>query len=195
MGLAKSRTIVAAALTAAAWTGGCCLFDNGNGNGNGNGPGPCVDFEDPALNTTYAVGDTFQDSGVTITVKAFQWSNGTWHSGGSGRIVALGRAGGSAQEANANNVNFAFGFPRITRLALRFGELGGNVNLKINGDFRNFANLQDIQGLTIGGVTATVTGGTGNDMGTLTLQGVIEVFEIGGQELWLDDVCPSGVLP
>jgi hypothetical protein len=35
-----------------------------------------------------------------------------------------------------------------------------------------------------------VVNGFGNDQGTLTLEGVIDTFALGGQELWIDDLCP-----
>jgi len=35
----------------------------------------------------------------------------------------------------------------------------------------------------------TVVNGFGNDSGTLRLEGKVERFAIGGQELWLDEVC------
>ena len=170
---------------------GGCLFAGGGARSHSR----CVDFEDPPGSAVYRVGERFRDSGVTVEVKRFQRMDGSPVSGGTGRIDTLGEAGGSGQELRANSVVFAFAFPPITRLSLRFAELGGNVNLRINGELRNFANLADIDGATVAGVHVTVVGGSGDDQGVLSLSGPLGRFEIGGQELWLDDVCPGRATP
>ena len=155
------------------------------------GPAGCVNFDTKVAGMAYTVGGTFTDSGVGATLGAFQWSNGTWTSAGSARIDSGSKAGGSGLSLNTNNINVKFDFGRIGGLTLKFGEYGGNLNLRVNGEFRNFGNFAQINGQSVGGVTVAVTNGNGNDTGTLTLSGVIEVFEIGGQELWIDDLCPS----
>jgi hypothetical protein len=81
-------------------------------------------------------------------------------------------------------------FPKqLSSLTFRFGEYGGNLNIEINGDFRNFQNFSDLNGLTIGGANVSVTNGFGNDIGEVTISGTIDSFSIGGQELWVDDFC------
>jgi uncharacterized repeat protein (TIGR02543 family) len=154
---------------------------------------PCVDFEDPPLGTEYHVGDTFTDSGAVIDVERFQWDSGQWCNGSCGyaSVANDGDAGGSGQEMWINNVNlrFDFGSP-CESLSLLYGEYGGNLNIEINGDFRNFEDFADIDGLTIGGVTVVVDD-LGDYKGRLTLSGVINSFAIGGQELCIDDVCPT----
>ncbi|MCK4250969.1 hypothetical protein KAX97_05955 [candidate division WOR-3 bacterium] len=151
----------------------------------------CVDFEQQTLNTVHHVGNQFIDSGVQITIQSFQWDNGQWTNGGHAEIGNLLRAGHMGQEIAVNNVNlqFKFGGP-LERLSLFFGEHGGNLNIRVNGDFRNFANFANINAATIGGVTVSVVNGHGHDKGSLELSGTIDSFEIGGQELWIDHVCP-----
>lgn len=155
---------------------------------------PASDFEDLTLGTTYHVGDTFTTADTPITVKAFQWGNGTWYNGGHTMVGNAGRAGGSGNELNVNNVNLEFGLNMpLTGLSLLFGEYGGNLNIEINGMFKNFENFSEINGDTIGGVHVTVVNGFGNDMGSLHLAGTISQFAIGGQELFIDDVRYSRV--
>ena len=151
---------------------------------------PAIDFEDLLPSAVYSVSDTFTSAGIPIAVEPFQWSGGGWTSAGKATVVTIGRAGGTGNEINVNNVNLAFDFwLPLTGLSLRFGEYGGNLNLKINGDFRNFENMDEVDGLTIGGVTIAVTNGHGDDMGTLTLSGgPIAQFVIGGQEFYIDDI-------
>ena len=76
----------------------------------------------------------------------------------------------------------------VTDLSFVFGEFGGNLNLEINGDFRNFEDFAEIDGDTVGGVDVSIVNGFGDDQGTLQLSGNISSFSIGGQELWIDDV-------
>ncbi|MBN2243975.1 MAG: hypothetical protein JW793_14910 [Acidobacteria bacterium] len=152
----------------------------------------CVDFESMMLGTEYNVGDTFTDSGADLSVLSFTWANGNPTSSGYARIDPALLAGGTGQGVWLNNVNLGIDFGcKVKGLTLLFGEYGGNLNIAINGDFRNFSNFADINGLNIGDVIVEVTGGSGNDTGTITLTGVIRSFAVGGQELIIDTVCPG----
>ncbi len=157
------------------------------------GPMRCIDFEDLALGTIYTVGISFHPSGYTVTGKDFQWSNGIWTNNGYAKVDNVVKAGGSGKDMQVNNINLDFNFGgAIKELRFRFGEYGGNLNIDINGDFKNFNNFVDIKGTTIGGVNVSVTNGLGNDKGEVKLTGgTINSFAVGGQELWLDDICPS----
>lgn len=147
------------------------------------------DFDDLVLGSEYIVGQTFTTNGVPVIVRPFQWSNGSWTSDGSAAVEALGRAGGSGKEINVNNVNLEMVIDvPLTGLSLRFGEYGGNLNVRVNGDFRNIENLAGINGLTIGGVQASVVNGLGNDTGVFRLEGAVHDFSVGGQEFYIDDL-------
>ncbi len=150
----------------------------------------CLEFEDPPLGAQYAVGDTFGDRGVPLTVRPFQWEDGTWTGGGRARIDGNGRAGGSGQDVQLDNVNLSFGFPGcLAGLTLLFGEYGGNLNLMVNGELLNFRDFAEIDGAVVGGVDVSVVNGYGDDRGRLRLRGRIDSFAVGGQELWIDRVC------
>jgi hypothetical protein len=159
----------------------------------GNGGGSdCVGFEGLGLGKTYTVGDVFTDGGVTVAVEQFQWGNGTWTSDGFAEVQNGGMAGGSGNELAVNNVNLAFDFGgTVNDVSLAFGEYGGNLNIDVNGDFVNFDNFPDIDGATIGGVSVSVSGSStgGGQVGTLRLSGAVSSFKVGGQELWIDDLC------
>ena len=75
-------------------------------------------------------------------------------------------------------------------LAVDYGEYGGNVNLRINGDCRNIANFNVLNGTDVGGVRVVVADYdvSGQGCGRLYATGPIEEFIIGGQELWIDRV-------
>ena len=99
---------------------------------------------------------------------------------------------GSGNEINCNNVNlhFLFDYPR-GKVTLQFGDLGGNTNLEINGDFQNVSRTYLLDNATVGGVEITIDAvQSGNNwIGTMTLEGEINDFKIGGQELYLDKIC------
>jgi hypothetical protein len=71
----------------------------------------------------------------------------------------------------------------MNNMSLKFGEWGGNLNMEINGDFRNFEDMLDIDGAVNGGVLVTVDwGGGGNGCGQVTLTGDLSYIRMGGQE-------------
>jgi hypothetical protein len=91
------------------------------------------------------------------------------------------------------NLNFAFDYP-LSEITLKFADFGGNSNIKVNGDFRNVGGIELLNGTTIGGVQITVnatnpSNNENNWVGFITLSGGINEFVLGGQELWIDDVC------
>jgi len=154
--------------------------------------GCCLEFADLPAGTTYAVDESFTTSGTTITVEKFQWGNEDWTEGGSAEVDTRGYAKGSGQDLRANNaiLRFRFEYP-LRQIQLKFGELGGNNNIRVNDDFKNVRDLIELDSTTLGGVQIAVTASkVGNNWyGTLALEGQINGFAIGGQELWLDDVC------
>jgi hypothetical protein len=156
---------------------------------------PLSDFEDVSLGARFDLDpitpepDNFTTGGTTmVTLKKFQWSGGTWTDIGFAQVGNGGLAGGSGNELQVNNVNLDFGLNTpITGLSLLFGEDGGNVNLEINGDFRNVNDFTEIVS-PVGGVNVIVAFDPDTKMGSLHLGGPIHQFAIGGQELWIDDV-------
>jgi hypothetical protein len=142
------------------------------------------------------VGDAFSTSGVQISVGDFTFTNGGTTSSGFTEVEAGGQAGGSGQELEVNNVLLAIdlGGP-VQGLSIRFGEYGGNLNLEVNGDFRNFDDFADVDGTNIGGAGISVTNGPRNDQGIVTLTGTIDAISVGGKELWIDDVCSAATTP
>jgi len=153
--------------------------------------GDCVDFESLTPTTTYTVPSSFADSGVTISVGQFQWSNGIWTSDGNAQVDTGNTAGGLGNDMGINNVNLDFDFGRSVKdLRMLYANLGGNINLSINGDFRNESDLSVLDGQWVGGTLVQVLSSpTGR--GVLRVTGIVTSFALGGQELWLDDVCDS----
>ncbi len=160
-------------------------------------PADCIDFEDMPASGNYVVGDIFiaDNTGLQakFTGEPFTWGGGGVTAGGYTSVEHANHAGHLGQDMMVNNilVDIDFG-ATVSGVTLQFGEYGGNLNLEINGDFRNFGNFRDVDGLNIGGVNVSIGGGGyGNDVGQLVLNGSINSLKLGGQELWIDHVCTT----
>jgi LysM repeat protein len=152
----------------------------------------CAEFEDLNSGSVYKAGERFITSNTIITVGQYVWGNGTPTADGYAAVAAQRAAGGFGNEMQVNNVNLNFMFDvPSNNVSLLFGEYGGNLNMNINGEFLNFADFADVNGRVIGGVNVSVLNGLGNDKGFLQLSGAVKTFALGGQELWIDNVCPQ----
>jgi hypothetical protein len=149
-------------------------------------PRPCVDFDDLPYYTSY-YDETFTSSGVQITVD------------GSVFVMDSGYAGGSDNELELSyaTLSFDFGGP-ISGLTLRFSEGGYDTfhSIEINGTSESFDRFAELDGRTIGGTTASVSGTMDESgyygPGLLQLDGTINSFSIGADyDLYIDDVCPQ----
>jgi len=153
----------------------------------------CFEFEDLKLQTLIRDGDT-----LTITIASGdQTANVTASAAGFAAVAAVvngGQAGHTGNEVRFANINLTFVSSAFTSgFSLSFGEYGGSVNLGVNNDLQTAANMEDFNGKTIGGAQVSVTGATGGQgTGTLTVSGTIRSFTIGGQEFFLDHICPGG---
>ncbi len=156
--------------------------------GNGAGGPTCVSFGLQSAN--HHVGDTFVDGGQTFQAVPHIWADNTVFAGGTLGIVGTTLAGGTANEIKLNNIGISTTFASaMYSVSFKFGEYGGNINLRVNGALANFADFNDIDGTMIGGALASVVNGFGNDMGSVTLNGSVTQLSVSGQELWIDDLC------
>lgn len=143
-----------------------------------------IDFEDLVLGTRYFDGETIVSAGVSMTLL----NAGTGHID----VQDLGDAGGTGNELEffggpGGGVSLAFDFGSdVDEVSLLFGEFGGALNLLINADSVIVGSFADLP-LTLGGVGITMTAGQFGE-GTLSFDGVISSFAIGGQEFVLDNV-------
>jgi hypothetical protein len=158
----------------------------------------CVDFNNLKVGTTYHVPARFAASGASIWVLPHQWSNNKWYSGGRAEVKKAVQAGGSGNEVFLGDVNLGFDFAPLECVTLRFRHSGGNVNLIAN---NNVGNNKDFEHLNVPGATVSVTyHSVDKRQGILKLSGKFPRFNfqekwlisfaIGGQELFIDDVCP-----
>ena len=162
----------------------------------------CVDFEDQSPGAVYVVPNTFIASGISIQVLQFQWSDGTWTSTGPGVSVMDNMPNKTTNTAMfVNNVNLGFYLESTECLTIQYCELGGNVNLIINGITGNEDDFQAFDGVDFNGVRVSVNKTDDQyNCGTIRLEGLFEktdfqeqwpiTFAIGGQELYIDEICP-----
>jgi hypothetical protein len=147
-----------------------------------------IDFEDTTPGAIYNVGGSFTTSGVVITAGEFFYLPSGSTTSGYAEIQSGSRAGGTGYEVWTSNINlsFDFGLP-CEGLSLQYGDYVGNINLQING---SLANVEDFALLpaTLGGTSIFTTPG---NLGAMFVIGTINSFEIGGQELAIDNVVAS----
>ena len=167
-------------------------------------PLTCESLDTLTPGTTIAVGapptNSFQPPLMDIAAHPFTWFNGGVTTAGFSRTETGGLAGGSGVELQVNNVTLSIsrGFGQsLSHVRVAFGEYGGNLNVHVGNAFVNVDNFAALHGKTVGGVTITVlSGGAGNDKGVVEFAGTMPdqanglgQVAIGGQELWLDDIC------
>ncbi len=148
-------------------------------------------WEDLPIGTTGTVGGTAVSDGVNGQLDCFEWADGTLFCGGSARIDPMSPGCNAGHRITLNNItvmlDYAGSIGPVVDPVFAFGEYGGNINLAINGDFRNFNDMLDIDGAVIGGCLVQVlAGGTGNDCGLVRFQGSVDRLRVGGQEFWWD---------
>jgi len=147
-------------------------------------PPPCVDFNDLPVDSSY-YDETFTSRGTDITVRD-----------GSVVVGDAGNAGGTGNELDINYANLDFDFGgSIAGLSLGFDEQGGSYNLEINGQSIYFNAFAELDGLAIGGVQISIYGnpdefGYYHPGNLQAYGGTINSFVIGGDYLYIDDVCP-----
>ena len=150
-----------------------------------------MNFEDQVLGETYNVGEFIYARGVKIDVIQFEPQAGPPITNGFLSIGNSGMANGSGKELEMYNVNLKFMFGPSgcvsCGIALLFGDLGGDINLGIDGDLYKADDFSDLVGL-IPDVDLTVV--SIKNVGVLMiLKGTnINTFTIGGQELGIDSV-------
>jgi hypothetical protein len=144
--------------------------------------------------------NSFQPPLMDIAAHPFTWASGVTTSAGHATTGTAGRAAGSGMEIGVNNIllSISVGFGQsLKAVRIAFGEYGGNLNLSVNNTMKNVDNFSTVNGTGVGGVAITVTsGGSGNDSGVVEFTGLMPdqvgglgQLAIGGQELWIDDIC------
>ncbi len=148
-------------------------------------------FEDLTLGASYGEPNSFFASGIEIQVGEFYLYGGGTTSG----EVSVGNGGlagwfGNELEINNVNLHFLLSDSGCTScgVTLMFGYYGGDVDLGVNGESKEYQSIFDIPtGENIGGASIKVVGD--DTLGAMMIiNGTIDMFSIGGQELAIDSV-------
>jgi hypothetical protein len=160
----------------------------------------CVDFESPlSIGTQFGApaGQTsgtvaFAANGITVSVADFELGGSTVFN--SATIDSAPPALGSGQALRVNNINLVVDFSALSfavgEVRFDFLDLGGIENLSVNGA-STFVGEFTSAPPTLGGVTISVTASpvVGGTRGTVVLSGAVQTLRVGGQELWIDNIC------
>jgi hypothetical protein len=155
-------------------------------------------FEDLVIGTQYQVSDSFTSSGIAFQVLPFQWANGQWASDGNAEVVA-DQFGSSTKAMSLNNVNLGL-ILDYECIWIDYCELGGNVNFIANTVIQSADDFQDLAGFNFNGLSYGVYNITKPNCGRIETKGKPEKFDLlekftitlalGGQELYIDNICP-----
>jgi hypothetical protein len=152
------------------------------------------EWEDKPIGATWTPGMSTLSTGVKVNFKCFQWAPPAGVTCGGYAEVAGPTPGCNVNhKLILNNCNAELDFggsigPQ-TDVYVSFGEYGGNINISVNGDFRNIGNMIAVDGMMIGGCLVRVLGGGyGNDCGKLAVLGTVNQLMLGGQEFFIDSL-------
>lgn len=163
----------------------------------------CLGFEPPlALGDQFGApaghnpGDyAFTDGGVDVYVDKFQFVGGGT-AFNVAEIAVCPVAMGFNQSARPNNIALDFDFlslgVAVKQVRFKFADLGGLENLGVNGQLY----VGDIGSApaVLGGARVTVSSTplsppSRGKTGLVTVSGTVKSLRVGGQELWIDQMC------
>jgi len=163
----------------------------------------CVTFDPPMVNGTVYGTPVSQTPGtVVLFSNNVIGSIGNFTTGaapffGFGRIEGAPVVFAFGRSLRLNNISMRFHFFALpfvpNKVTFSFLDLGGTENLAVNGAAPFVGNISGAPA-SIGGLTVSTMSGVtpGGRRGTVTIKGQpLRDVTIGGQELWIDQVCAS----
>jgi hypothetical protein len=151
-------------------------------------------WEQVPTGTTYTCGDTAYVNAVLVKFYPLLECPTGQTFCNNAQVVMGGLPCNYGHRLNLNNIQAQFDFAASSGvengLLMRFGQYGGFMNISINrSPTYCFTQMGDLDGVTIAGVTMSVTNGFGNGCGTIEFTGAVSQVRIGGQEFWVDGIC------
>jgi len=154
------------------------------------------DFNEASLrNKSFADGESFTSRSISYNVVPLYLDTNKPLSSNKVEIDDKQQAGGNKLDLHFRNGAVKFKLKKQAHIiTFKAGDYGGISNISINGDLKILGRLSTSPGPglqngdKIGGVTVYRTGSR-NKPGVWTFIGNIKEFSIGGQELWIDNVC------
>ncbi len=159
----------------------------------------CITFDSLTLGTRYVYNNIISDPEGDLAVSAFQWSDGTNHYDGIAEVMDNMPITDAKLSIFTNNMTLAVDAGSLTCVKFDYCDKGGNVNLVIDNAVLNVQDLKELDGKTQGSITISATSDE-NNCGVVTLSGKFTPFKfqeqqtisfaVGGQELYVDNICP-----
>lgn len=154
----------------------------------------CITFEDVPTGISIQQGRLIVTGGYVVEVKRFVTEDGGTLAGqglGIGDSPVNKLRGG--HKGFMGNVQAA---PQLVSpadtITFRYQNRGGQIDLRVNGNMKVTSDgLPALDGQTVGGAEVRVQSSPSNAYtgGIVTVVGKINDFAVGGQELFVDDVC------
>ena len=159
----------------------------------------CIDFESPFIvGTMYKGGNSGRivytsPDNIQMSTHFFHWTNGGTL--GSAGIEIPPKLFAAGQAIFMNNINLGFDFTKVgfpvSKVAFQYLDLGGFENFSVNDQKVYIGELRKVSS-TIAGVNIQILPNSQfpqNTSGKVIITGNIETVKIGGQELFIDNVC------
>ncbi len=154
-----------------------------------------VDFDDVTPVTYYFPGQGIITGGMTLPVSNYVYANGATWPASLAAIVNGDPYGlsGSALALTSTQVSVPVATPSPAHTSFEYAAIDGTEGaLLVNGQvFRYQSDPLELNGLSLGGVTLSVSGAAsagGFDTGTLSIAGPISSFQVGGANLMVDTI-------
>lgn len=158
----------------------------------------CIDFD---KSTTFPPGTTYKHVNDSIT--SFCWYESRTDkliiNGKSyynfGRLENAPATFGAGQVFNTNNITLrltVIGSAKLVTITFDYLDMGGTENLSVNGTL--YSGELDKAPANLGNATVAVTSApiplpAKGKTGTVTINGIIKEFKMGGQEFYIDNIC------
>lgn len=163
----------------------------------------CVDFESVYPGNEYgnginSVGEiVLVEHLIPVSVEYFEWNTGGTF--GTATVDAAFSGFGTDNIMRTNNINLFFDFAMVgfvvDKVTFEYADMGGHENFSVNGEPIFVGELKNAPvppGISINVNTSPMPGG---EMGFVELIGEITTMTVGGQEFWLDNICPFPINP
>ena len=160
----------------------------------------CIIFDTLTLGTRYVYNDIIPDPEGEVLVSEFRWSDDTPRHDGYAELRDDMPLTDAKLSVFTNNMTLAVDASSLDCVKFDYCDKGGNINLVIDSVVLNVQDLRELDGKTQGDIKISVTSDQ-NNCGVVTLSGKFNPFNfqeqqqmisfaVGGQELFVDNICP-----
>lgn len=150
----------------------------------------CFGFENLPIGFSGTPGKILQSNfepSASISLEPFVQADGDLNHDGFARVTTNSLLDADGNVLELNNIVVSISGRPAENVSLDYLDQGVDNNFGINNDFRVVSDLTQLDGETIGGTLVTVVNGS------ISIDGIVESLEIGGQEFFIDNVCGSSV--